>query len=174
MSTTRCFRESTARRFYSKEELDHYLYVKAEAESGIIENWAKCLTFSGFHEEGPGFPFFHPKGMVIRNELIDFERELFREYGYEEIMTPIILSKQLWIQSGHWDHYRENMYFTKIDGEDYAVKPMNCPGSILYYKTTPKSYRELPLRLAEFGIVHRHELHGGPSRTVPRTQFYTG
>ncbi len=146
--------------FYSKEELDHYLYVKAEAEKRDHRKLGKMLDLFSFHEEGPGFPFFHPKGMVIRNELIDFERELFREYGYEEIMTPIILSKQLWIQSGHWDHYRENMYFTKIDGEDYAVKPMNCPGSILYYKTTPKSYRELPLRLAEFGIVHRHELHG--------------
>ena len=98
--------------------------------------------------------------MVIRNELIAYERELFREFGYEEIMTPIILSKKLWLQSGHWDHYKENMYFTQIDEEDYAVKPMNCPGGILYYKTNQHSYRELPKRVGEFGIVHRHELHG--------------
>ncbi len=146
--------------FNTQEELDHYLFIKAEAEKRDHRKLGKQLNLFSFHEEGPGFPFFHPKGMVLRNQLMDFERTLFEKYGYEEIMTPIILSKQLWIQSGHWDHYRENMYFTKIDGEDYAVKPMNCPGSILYYKTTPKSYRDLPLRVAEFGIVHRHELHG--------------
>ena len=120
----------------------------------------KQLDLFSFHEEGPGFPFFHPKGMVIRNLLIDYERELFRKYGYEEIVTPIILSKNLWLQSGHWDHYRENMYFTKIDNEDYAVKPMNCPGGILYFKTQQRSYRDLPKRVGEFGLVHRHELHG--------------
>lgn len=146
--------------FFDKEELDRFLFVRAEAEKRDHRKLGKQLNLFSFHEEGPGFPFFHPKGMVIRNELIAYERELFREFGYEEIMTPIILSKQLWLQSGHWDHYKENMYFTQIDEEDYAVKPMNCPGGILYYKTNQHSYRELPKRVGEFGIVHRHELHG--------------
>lgn len=146
--------------FFDKEELDRFLFVRAEAEKRDHRKLGKQLNLFSFHEEGPGFPFFHPKGMVIRNELIAYERELFREFGYEEIMTPIILSKKLWLQSGHWDHYKENMYFTQIDEEDYAVKPMNCPGGILYYKTNQHSYRELPKRVGEFGIVHRHELHG--------------
>lgn len=146
--------------FFDKEELDQFLFVRAEAEKRDHRKLGKQLNLFSFHEEGLGFPFFHPKGMVIRNELIAYERELFREFGYEEIMTPIILSKKLWLQSGHWDHYKENMYFTQIDEEDYAVKPMNCPGGILYYKTNQHSYRELPKRVGEFGIVHRHELHG--------------
>ena len=146
--------------FFDKEELDRFLFVRAEAEKRDHRKLGKQLNLFSFHEEGPGFPFFHPKGMVIRNELIAYERELFREFGYEEIMTPSILSKKLWLQSGHWDHYKENMYFTQIDEEDYAVKPMNCPGGILYYKTNQHSYRELPKRVGEFGIVHRHELHG--------------
>ena len=146
--------------FFDKEELDRFFFVRAEAEKRDHRKLGKQLNLFSFHEEGPGFPFFHPKGMVIRNELIAYERELFREFGYEEIMTPIILSKKLWLQSGHWDHYKENMYFTQIDEEDYAVKPMNCPGGILYYKTNQHSYRELPKRVGEFGIVHRHELHG--------------
>ena len=146
--------------FFDKEELDRFLFVRAEAEKRDHRKLGKQLNLFSFHEEGPGFPFFHPKGMVIRNELIAYERELFREFGYEEIMTPIILSKKLWLQSGHWDHYKENMYFTQIDEEDYAVKPMNCPGGILYYKKNQHSYRELPKRVGEFGIVHRHELHG--------------
>ena len=146
--------------FFDKEELDRFLFVRAEAEKRDHRKLGKQLNLFSFHEEGPGFPFFHPKGMVIRNELIAYERELFREFGYEEIMTPIILSKKLWLQSGHWDHYKENMYFTQLDEEDYAVKPMNCPGGILYYKTNQHSYRELPKRVGEFGIVHRHELHG--------------
>lgn len=146
--------------FFDKEELDRFLFVRVEAEKRDHRKLGKQLNLFSFHEEGPGFPFFHPKGMVIRNELIAYERELFREFGYEEIMTPIILSKKLWLQSGHWDHYKENMYFTQIDEEDYAVKPMNCPGGILYYKTNQHSYRELPKRVGEFGIVHRHELHG--------------
>lgn len=146
--------------FFDKEELDRFLFVRSEAEKRDHRKLGKQLNLFSFHEEGPGFPFFHPKGMVIRNELIAYERELFREFGYEEIMTPIILSKKLWLQSGHWDHYKENMYFTQIDEEDYAVKPMNCPGGILYYKTNQHSYRELPKRVGEFGIVHRHELHG--------------
>lgn len=146
--------------FYKKEELEHFLYVREEAAKRDHRKLGREMDLFSFHDEGPGFPFFHPKGMVIRNALIDFERELFKKYHYEEIMTPVILSKKLWLQSGHWDHYRENMYFTKIDGEDYAVKPMNCPGGILYFKTQQRSYRDLPKRVAEFGLVHRHELHG--------------
>ena len=146
--------------FYKKEELEHFLYVREEAAKRDHRKLGRELDLFSFHDEGPGFPFFHPKGMVIRNALIDFERELCKKYHYEEIMPPVILSKKLWLQSGHWDHYRENMYFTKIDGEDYAVKPMNCPGGILYFKTQQRSYRDLPKRVAEFGLVHRHELHG--------------
>lgn len=146
--------------FFNKEDLDHFLFVRAEAEKRDHRKLGKQLDLFSFHEEGPGFPFFHPKGMTLRNLLMEYERELFRKYDYEEIMTPIILSKQLWVQSGHWDHYRENMYFTKIDGEDYAVKPMNCPGGILYFKTRQRSYKELPKRVGEFGLVHRHELKG--------------
>ncbi|MDK8253131.1 MAG: threonine--tRNA ligase [Dialister micraerophilus] len=146
--------------FFNKEDLEHFLFVRSEAEKRDHRKLGKQLDLFSFHEEGPGFPFFHPKGMVIRNLLIDYERKLFRKYGYEEIVTPIILSKNLWLQSGHWDHYRENMYFTKIDNEDYAVKPMNCPGGILYFKTQQRSYRDLPKRVGEFGLVHRHELHG--------------
>ncbi len=146
--------------FFDKEELEHFLFVRAEAEKRDHRKLGKQLDLFSFHEEGPGFPFFHPKGMILRNELIEYERELFREFDYEEIMTPIILSKDLWIQSGHWDHYKENMYLTEIDNEEYAIKPMNCPGGILYYKTRQHSYKELPKRVGEFGIVHRHELHG--------------
>ena len=146
--------------FFKKEDLDHFIYVRNEAEKRDHRKLGKELDLFSFHEEGPGFPFFHPKGMVIRNELMNYERELFKEFGYVEIMTPVILSKKLWVQSGHWDHYKENMYFTKIDGEDYAIKPMNCPGGILYFKTQQRSYRDLPMRVGEFGLVHRHELHG--------------
>ncbi len=146
--------------FYSKEDLEHFLFVRAEAERRDHRRLGKQMDLFSFHEEGPGFPFFHPKGMVLRNLLMDYERNLFKKYGYEEIMTPVILSKKLWVQSGHWDHYRENMYFTQIDEEDYAVKPMNCPGGILYFKTHQRSYKELPKRVGEFGLVHRHELHG--------------
>jgi len=112
------------------------------------------------HEEGPGFPFFHPKGMIVRNILENHWREQHEKAGYHEIKTPIILSEALWHQSGHWDHYKENMYFTKIDEGDYAIKPMNCPGSILVYKNGMHSYRDLPLKLGELGLVHRHELSG--------------
>lgn len=146
--------------FFNKEELEHFLFVREEAEKRDHRKLGKQLDLFSFHEEGPGFPFFHPKGMVIRNQLMEYERELFTEFGYEEIMTPIILSKNLWLQSGHWEHYKENMYLTEIDEEEYAIKPMNCPGGILYYKTQQHSYRELPKRVGEFGIVHRHELHG--------------
>lgn len=146
--------------FFKKEDLDHYLFIRSEAEKRDHRKLGKQLDLFSFHDEGPGFPFFHPKGMALRNMLMDYERELFKEFGYVEIMTPVILSKQLWIQSGHWDHYKENMYFTKIDGEDYAIKPMNCPGGILYFKTQQRSYRDLPMRVGEFGLVHRHELRG--------------
>ena len=111
-------------------------------------------------EEGPGFPFFLPKGMVLRNTLIDYWRQVHKKYGYVEISTPIILNQELWHRSGHWDHYKDNMYTTVIDGEDYAVKPMNCPGGMLVYKSEPHSYRDLPLRVGELGLVHRHELSG--------------
>lgn len=146
--------------FFKKENLDHYLFIRSEAEKRDHRKLGKQLDLFSFHDEGPGFPFFHPKGMALRNMLMDYERELFKEFGYVEIMTPVILSKQLWIQSGHWDHYKENMYFTKIDDEDYAIKPMNCPGGILYFKTQQRSYRDLPMRVGEFGLVHRHELRG--------------
>lgn len=146
--------------FFKKEDLDHFLFVRAEAEKRDHRKLGKQMDLFSFHDEGPGFPFFHPKGMALRNMLMDYERELFKEFGYVEIMTPVILSKQLWIQSGHWDHYKENMYFTKIDDEDYAIKPMNCPGGILYFKTQQRSYRDLPMRVGEFGLVHRHELRG--------------
>lgn len=146
--------------FFSKEDLDHYLFVRAEAEKRDHRKLGKQLDLFSFHEEGPGFPFFHPKGMILRNKLMDYERELFKEFGYVEIMTPVILSKKLWLQSGHWDHYKENMYFTQIDDEDYAIKPMNCPGGILFFKTQRRSYRDLPMRVGEFGLVHRHELKG--------------
>lgn len=146
--------------FFSKEDLDRYLFVRAEAEKRDHRKLGKQLDLFSFHEEGPGFPFFHPKGMILRNKLMDYERELFKEFGYVEIMTPVILSKKLWLQSGHWDHYKENMYFTQIDDEDYAIKPMNCPGGILFFKTQQRSYRDLPMRVGEFGLVHRHELKG--------------
>lgn len=146
--------------FFSKGDLDHYLFVRAEAEKRDHRKLGKQLDLFSFHEEGPGFPFFHPKGMILRNKLMDYERELFKEFGYVEIMTPVILSKKLWLQSGHWDHYKENMYFTQIDDEDYAIKPMNCPGGILFFKTQQRSYRDLPMRVGEFGLVHRHELKG--------------
>lgn len=146
--------------FFSKEDLDHYLFVRAEAEKRDHRKLGKQLDLFSFHEEGPGFPFFHPKGMILRNKLMDYERELFKEFGYVEIMTPVILSKKLWLQSGHWDHYKENMYFTQIDDENYAIKPMNCPGGILFFKTQQRSYRDLPMRVGEFGLVHRHELKG--------------
>ena len=146
--------------FFSKEDLDHYLFIRAEAEKRDHRKLGKQLDLFSFHEEGPGFPFFHPKGMILRNKLMDYERELFKEFGYVEIMTPVILSKKLWLQSGHWDHYKENMYFTQIDDEDYAIKPMNCPGGILFFKTQRRSYRDLPMRVGEFGLVHRHELKG--------------
>lgn len=146
--------------FEKEDDLKNYLHMLEEAAKRDHRKLGKELDLFSLHEEGPGFPFFHPNGMVIRNELINYWREVHRRYGYQEIKTPMIMNRALWEQSGHWAHYKENMYFTKIDEEDYAVKPMNCPGGMLVYKSHPHSYRELPLRLGELGIVHRHELSG--------------
>lgn len=146
--------------FPSKEELDAYLHMLEEAAKRDHRKLGKELDLFSIQDEGPGFPFFHPNGMIIKNTLIDYWREVHRRYGYYEIQTPMILSRTLWERSGHWDHYRDNMYFTKIDEADYAVKPMNCPGGMLFYRTHPHSYRELPLRVGELGLVHRHELSG--------------
>lgn len=146
--------------FEKKADLDEYLNMLEEAAKRDHRKLGRELDLFSIQEEGPGFPFFHPKGMVIRNELENFWRRIHVKYGYQEIKTPIILNQKLWQQSGHWDHYQENMYFTKIDGDDYAVKPMNCPGGILVYRTQHHSYRDLPLRTAELGLVHRHELSG--------------
>ena len=146
--------------FATKDELQEYLHMLEEAARRDHRKLGKELDIFSLHDEGPGFPFFHPNGMIIQNELLNYWREVHKRYGYEEIKTPIILNRQLWETSGHWDHYKENMYFTKIDELDYAVKPMNCPGSMLVYKSRPHSYRELPLKLAELGLVHRHELSG--------------
>ncbi len=146
--------------FPTQQELDDYLAKLEEAKRRDHRKIGKEMDLFALFEEGPGFPFFMPKGMVIRNELINYWKELHRQRGYEEIMTPLILNEQLWRTSGHWDHYKDNMYFTKIDDQDYAIKPMNCPGSILAYKRKLWSYRELPVRLAELGQVHRHELSG--------------
>lgn len=146
--------------FTKKSELDEYINMLEEAKKRDHRKIGKELDLFSLHEEGPGFPFFHPKGMILRNILESYWRERHEEAGYMEIRTPIILNEALWHQSGHWDHYKENMYFTKIDGEDYAIKPMNCPGGILIYKNSIHSYRELPLRYGELGIVHRHELSG--------------
>ncbi|MBQ3971767.1 MAG: threonine--tRNA ligase [Selenomonadaceae bacterium] len=146
--------------FEKQEELDAYLHMLEEAAKRDHRKLGKELDLFSLHEEGPGFPFFHPNGMVIRNELINYWRDVHRRYGYQEIKTPMIMNRKLWEQSGHWAHYKENMYFTQIDEEDYAVKPMNCPGGMLVYKTHQHSYRDLPLRLGELGLVHRHELSG--------------
>ena len=146
--------------FEKKEELDAYLHMLEEAAKRDHRKLGKELGLFVIKEEGPGFPFFLPKGMALRNELENFWREVHHEFDYEEIRTPIILNKQLWETSGHWFHYRENMYTTIIDDEEYAIKPMNCPGGILVYQNEMHSYRDLPLRYAELGLVHRHELSG--------------
>ncbi len=143
-----------------KDELDAYLQRIEEAKKRDHRKLGKELGLYMLTEEGPGFPFFLPKGMVLRNTLIDYWREVHKRYGYVEISTPMILNRQLWERSGHWDHYKDNMYFTQIDDEDYAIKPMNCPGGMLVYKSEPHSYRDLPLRCGELGLVHRHELSG--------------
>lgn len=146
--------------FEKKEELEAYLHLLEEAAKRDHRKLGKELGLFVIKEEGPGFPFFLPKGMALRNELENFWREVHHEFDYEEIRTPIILNKQLWETSGHWFHYRENMYTTIIDDEEYAIKPMNCPGGILVYQNEMHSYRDFPLRYAELGLVHRHELSG--------------
>ena len=146
--------------FEKKEDLDAYLHLLEEAAKRDHRKLGKELGLFVIKEEGPGFPFFLPKGMALRNELENFWREVHHEFDYEEIRTPIILNKQLWETSGHWFHYRENMYTTIIDDEEYAIKPMNCPGGILVYQNEMHSYRDFPLRYAELGLVHRHELSG--------------
>lgn len=146
--------------FLSKEDLEQYLERIEEAKKRDHRKLGRQLDLFDILEEGPGFPFFYPKGMILRNELENFWREQHSKRGYKEIKTPIILNRDLWIRSGHWDHYQNNMYFTKIDDQDYAVKPMNCPGAMLTFKRKIYSYRELPERLCELGLVHRHELSG--------------
>jgi len=146
--------------FQSKDELDAYIQRQEEAKRRDHRKLGRELDLFALYDEGPGFPFFFPKGMALRNELETFWRGEHRRAGYEEIRTPLILNEELWHRSGHWDHYKDNMYFTKIDEGDYAVKPMNCPGGMLAFKRRRWSYRELPVRMAEMGIVHRHELSG--------------
>ena len=146
--------------FPKKEELDAYLQRIEEAKKRDHRKLGKELGLFMLRDEGPGFPFFLPKGMVLKNTLLDYWRQVHKKYGYVEISTPVILNRQLWERSGHWDHYKQNMYTTVIDGEDYAIKPMNCPGGMLVYASEPHSYRDLPLRVGEIGLVHRHELSG--------------
>ena len=146
--------------FTTKKEMSEYLEMRKKAEEIDHRKLGKQLDLFSFQEEAPGMAFMHPKGMILRNALLEFWREEHRKRGYMEISTPIIMNRTLWEKSGHWDHYRENMYFTDIDNQEFAVKPMNCPGAILTYKTTNRSYKDLPLRLAEIGLVHRHELSG--------------
>ena len=146
--------------FEKAKQLAEWEELQKEIERRDHRKIGKEMDLFAFHEEGPGFPFFHPNGMILMNELLDWWREVLEERGYGEIKTPLIMNEELWHRSGHWDHYKENMYFTKIDEEDYAIKPMNCPGSVLTYASNQHSYRDLPIRLAEFGQVHRHELSG--------------
>ena len=146
--------------FLKKEELEAYLNRLEEAKKRDHRKLGRELGLFMMADEGPGFPFFLPKGMVLKNTLIDYWREVHKKYGYVEISTPVILNRKLWERSGHWDHYTQNMYTTVIDGEDFAIKPMNCPGGMLVYKSEPHSYRDLPLRVGELGLVHRHELSG--------------
>ena len=143
-----------------KAELEEYLHMMEEAKKRDHRKLGKELGFFMMREEGPGFPFFLPKGMELKNQLLDYWREIHKKAGYVEISTPIMLSRHLWETSGHWDHYKDNMYTTVIDDEDFAIKPMNCPGGILVYESEPRSYRDLPLRMGELGLVHRHEKSG--------------
>ena len=146
--------------FANKEDLENYLTMMEEAKKRDHRKLGKELGLFMFTEEGPGFPFFLPKGMTLKNTLIDYWREIHLRENYQEVSTPVILSRKLWETSGHWDHYKDNMYTTVIDEEDYAIKPMNCPGGMLVYKSQPRSYRDLPLRVGELGLVHRHEKSG--------------
>ena len=146
--------------FAKKEDLDAYVTMMEEAKKRDHRKLGKELGLFMMSDAGPGFPFFLPKGMILKNTLLDYWREIHKKAGYVEISTPIILNRSLWETSGHWDHYKNNMYTTVIDGEDYAIKPMNCPGGVLVYASEPRSYRDLPLRMGELGIVHRHEKSG--------------
>ena len=146
--------------FGKKEELEAYITMMEEAKKRDHRKLGKELGLFMMHEAGPGFPFFLPKGMVLKNTLLDYWRQIHKKAGYVEVSTPIILNRSLWETSGHWDHYKNNMYTTVIDGEDYAIKPMNCPGGVLVYASEPRSYRDLPLRVGELGLVHRHEKSG--------------
>jgi len=158
--------------FPKKSMLDEHLQRLEEAKKRDHRKLGRELDLFSLHEEGPGFPFFHPKGTIIFNQLVDFWRKEHVKRGYQEIKTPIILNRDLWVRSGHWDHYRENMYFTKIDDEDFAIKPMNCPGSMILYKRRIYSYRDLPLRVGELGLVHRHEL-SGVLHGLMRVRYFT-
>jgi threonyl-tRNA synthetase len=158
--------------FRTQKELDSFIDLRKKAEERDHRKIGQQLDLYSFHEEAPGMMFLHPKGMIIWNELMKFWKEEHNKAGYVEVKTPIILNKHLWEKSGHWDHYRENMYFTKIDDADYAVKPMNCPGGMLIYKSRSHSYRELPIRMAEVGLVHRHELSGVLSGLFRVRAFY--
>lgn len=146
--------------FATQPELDEYLRILEEAEKRDHRRIGKDMRLFMFSDEGPGFPFFLPNGMIVKNQLIDYWREIHREAGYVEVSTPMIMNRRLWETSGHWDHYKDNMYSTRIDDEECCVKPMNCPGGVLVYANRPHSYRELPLRVGELGLVHRHELKG--------------
>ena len=146
--------------FAKKEELEAYITMMEEAKKRDHRKLGKELGLFMMHEAGPGFPFFLPKGMILKNTLLEYWREIHKKAGYVEISTPIILNRSLWETSGHWDHYKDNMYTTVIDDQDYAIKPMNCPGGVLVYASEPRSYRDLPLRMGELGIVHRHEKSG--------------
>ena len=160
ISTNKMLQRIYGTAFFNRKELEQHLHVLEEARKRDHRKLGRELDLFSFHDEGPGFPFFHPRGMVVLNEILDYWRRVHRREGYVESRTPIILREELWHQSGHWEHYRENMYFTQIDEEGYAVKPMNCPGNLLIYKTSQHSYRDFPMRVAELGLVHRHELSG--------------
>ena len=155
----------------TQKQLDEYLNMLEEAKKRDHRVLGKQLDLFSFHDEGPGFAFFHPKGMVIWNSIIDFWRKVHRKYGYQEIKTPIMLNESLWHRSGHWDNYKENMYFTTVDEITYAIKPMNCPGGCLVYKSRPHSYKEFPMRVAELGLVHRYEASGVMHGLVRVRQF---
>ncbi|MHB1126471.1 MAG: threonine--tRNA ligase [Bacillota bacterium] len=158
--------------FAKAGQLQEYLLRLEEAKKRDHRKLGVQLELFSLHEEGPGFPFFHPKGMILRNELENFWRQEHQKRGYQEIKTPMILNRSLWERSGHWDHYKENMYFTKIDESDFAVKPMNCPGAMLVYKTAQHSYREFPLKMGELGMVHRHEM-SGVLHGLMRVRYFT-
>ena len=160
--------------FATKEELDEHLHMLEEAKRRDHRKIGQEMDLFMMSEAGPGFPFWLPNGMIVRNSLMNYWHEMQAKFGYDEVQTPIILSRTLWETSGHWDHYKANMYTTQIDEEDYAIKPMNCPGACLIYKSKPRSYRDLPLKLAEAGLDHRHELKGAlhgcsASASSPRT-----